>query len=84
MPPPLPEKAAREERGKLGELWNVTRDVAATSGGYATRIFSSSASVFSSGSGDRDANGRAMSFASTGRQGSGKQRISPNSHLLGR
>lgn len=71
MPPPLPEKATREERGKLGELWNATRDVAATSGGYATRIFSSSASVFSGGSGDRDANGRAMSFASTGRQGSG-------------
>ncbi|GIZ38153.1 hypothetical protein CKM354_000157600 [Cercospora kikuchii] len=71
MPPPLPEKSAKEERGKLGELWNVTRDVAVTSGGYATRIFSSSASVFSGSSGDRDANGRAMSFASTGRQGSG-------------
>ncbi|KAI5361502.1 Putative vacuolar protein sorting-associated protein Vps41/Vps8 [Septoria linicola] len=71
MPPPLPEKAAKEERGKLGELWNVTRDVAATSGGYATRMFSSSASVFSGSGGDRDTNGRAMSFASNGRQGSG-------------
>lgn len=68
MPPPLPEKAVREQKGTLGGLWDATRDAAVTSGGYATRIFSSSASVLSGDSGERT-NGRAMSFSS-GRQGS--------------
>jgi hypothetical protein len=80
MPPPLPEKAARQESGKLEGLWNATRDVAATSGGYATRIFSSSASVFSGGSGDKDRNGRALSYSSAGRQGSMKN-VTPTPEL---
>ncbi|EME77971.1 uncharacterized protein MYCFIDRAFT_33959 [Pseudocercospora fijiensis CIRAD86] len=76
MPPPLPEKAAREQRGKLEGIWDATRDMtvnaAVTSGGYATRIFSSSASVFSSGSDGKETDGRTMSFTSSGRPGSAR------------
>ncbi|KXT10562.1 hypothetical protein AC579_1804 [Pseudocercospora musae] len=76
MPPPLPEKAAREQRGKLEGIWDATRDMtlnaAVTSGGYATRIFSSSASVFTSGSDGKEADARTMSFTSSGRPASAR------------
>ncbi|SMY28809.1 unnamed protein product [Zymoseptoria tritici ST99CH_1A5] len=45
QPPPLAEKTAREQRGRLEGLWEVA------GGGYATRMFSSSASVLSGSSG---------------------------------
>jgi hypothetical protein len=60
QPPPLPEKNAREQRGRLEGLWEVA------GGGYATRMFSSSASVLSGSSGGD----KPRSASSQRRQGS--------------
>ncbi|KAK4612570.1 Vacuolar protein sorting-associated protein 41 [Fulvia fulva] len=71
MPPPLPDKAAKEQtRGKLEDIWDVTKNATVqtlTVGGYATRMFSSGASIMSGSSDGRGTNGRTGSFR---RQGS--------------
>lgn len=65
MPPPLPEKASEEQtRDKLKGLWDASVAATISGGGYATRMFSSSASVLSGSSGGRETNGRAHSFRS--------------------
>ncbi|CAK3968224.1 Vacuolar sorting-associated 41 [Lecanosticta acicola] len=70
MPPPLPEKASEEQtRDKLKGLWDASVAATISGGGYATRMFSSSASVFSGSSGGKETNGRTHSFQSQ-RQGS--------------
>ena len=57
MPAPVPEKAIKDQRGALEAVWE------ASGGNYATRLFSSNASVMSRSSSGRDEEGRA-SFAS--------------------
>ena len=59
MPPPLPEKATKEQqRGALEAVWE------ASGGGYATRLFSSGASVLSGSSSDFDKTGASTARAS--------------------
>ncbi|KAK4497025.1 hypothetical protein PRZ48_011474 [Zasmidium cellare] len=66
MPPPLPEKATKEQqKGRLEGLWDVTASTL-TGGGYATRMFSSSASVMSGSSGGKETNGKSFSFRRPG------------------
>lgn len=72
QPPPLPEKTVREQRGKLEGLWEIS------GGGYATRMFTSSASVLSGSSGDKE---RTPSMSSSKQDGSGKG-VAPAPNLL--
>ncbi|KAK5125176.1 hypothetical protein LTR85_000852 [Meristemomyces frigidus] len=51
MPAPLPEKATAQQRGALEAAWE------AAGGGYAQRLFNSSASVMSGSSSGRDESG---------------------------
>lgn len=77
MPPPLPEKASREQqKGRLEGIWDATASTL-TGGGYATRIFSSNASIMSGSSGGRETNGRTFSFR---RQGSERD-VTPSPEL---
>ncbi|EME40045.1 hypothetical protein DOTSEDRAFT_74795 [Dothistroma septosporum NZE10] len=81
MPPPLPDKAAKEQgRGKLEDIWDVTKNATVqtlTVGGYATRIFSSGASIMSGSSDGRGTNGRTGSLL---RQGS-SQDVTPTPEI---
>lgn len=52
MPPPVPEKAVKEQKGALDSLWEYS------GGNYASRMFSSSASVLSRSDSDKESNGR--------------------------
>lgn len=52
IPPPLPEKATKEQRGALEGLWEIS------GGGYASRMFSSSASVLGRTDSSKEENGR--------------------------
>lgn len=72
QPAPLPEKTVKEQRGKLEGLWEIS------GGGYATRMFTSSASVLSGSSGDKE---RTPSMTSSKQEGSGKG-VAPSPHLL--
>nr|POE99344.1 vacuolar protein sorting-associated protein 41 like [Quercus suber] len=58
VPPPISEKSAVEQRGALETVWQVS------GGRYAQRMFSSSASVLSRSSNDRDETGRGATLAS--------------------
>lgn len=52
IPPPLPEKATKEQRGALESLWEIS------GGGYATRMFASGANALTRADSGKDENGR--------------------------
>nr|POF02206.1 vacuolar protein sorting-associated protein 41 like [Quercus suber] len=58
VPPPISEESVAEQRGALEAVWQVS------GGRYAQRMFSSSASVLSRSSSDRDETGRVGTVAS--------------------
>lgn len=53
IPPPIPEKATKEQRGALESLWEIS------GGGYASRMFSTSASMLTRSDSAKDENGKA-------------------------
>ncbi|KAI7458237.1 WD domain-containing protein [Hortaea werneckii] len=71
MPTPLPEKATAQQKGALEAAWE------AAGGGYAARLFNSSASMVSGGSGDRNekASSKAGSISSPSPSISGVSRV---------
>jgi hypothetical protein len=52
IPPPLPEKATKEQRGALEGLWEIS------GGGYATRMFSSGANALSRTDSNKESSSR--------------------------
>lgn len=62
IPPPLPEKATKEQKGALEGLWEIA------GGGYATRMFTSGANALSRSDSNKDDNGQ--SGVSSPRSGS--------------
>jgi hypothetical protein len=64
IPPPMPDKATKEQRGALEGLWEIS------GGGYATRMFTSGANALIRSDGTKDESGRTGTGLSSPRSGS--------------